>query len=393
MKKPEDYSVRARVKFLDGMRGVAAAYVMIGHAYLYIRERVDPAVSQTFRKTLRLLDYGHYAVAIFIVLSGFLLMLPVAQSTHGQLRGGSAGFIRRRARRILPPYVAAVCVSVVVLILVPAVRDVGDLSLGSILTHLLLIHNLFPQYLMSLNGPLWTVAMEWQIYFLLPFAFLPVWKRGGIVALLTVGITLGLLPLAVLPARYNLSWTSPWYVGLFAFGATGALIAFSAEPSAAWVRARARWRISTAALLALLALLFGLEIDAAWRPLWAKDLLLGAIIVSVILALIESPANVPTHRRADPRHRPEQLVLRFLTCRSIATLGTFSYSIYLIHEVLLLAISHVLLQLSWPAATLLIAQFCVGVPVTLALCYTFFRLFERPFLPTSSRTESDAVGG
>jgi peptidoglycan/LPS O-acetylase OafA/YrhL len=46
--------------------------------------------------------YGHFAVAVFIVLSEFCLVLAVCRD--GALGGGAFGFLHRRARRLLPPF-------------------------------------------------------------------------------------------------------------------------------------------------------------------------------------------------------------------------------------------------------------------------------------------------
>jgi len=97
---------RVRLEFLDGIRGLAAFYVVFHHvSQIYMGERVLPAAGYYwFTPWMQL---GHYAVAIFIVLSGFCLMLPVANSADGTLRGGFLGYVWRRVRRIVPAYYAA----------------------------------------------------------------------------------------------------------------------------------------------------------------------------------------------------------------------------------------------------------------------------------------------
>ncbi len=58
------------------------------------------------------LSWGQVAVDVFIVLSGYCLMLPVARA-GGALRGGPVGYMKRRARRILPPMLASLGVAMV----------------------------------------------------------------------------------------------------------------------------------------------------------------------------------------------------------------------------------------------------------------------------------------
>ena len=59
---------RVKLLFLDGLRGLAALYVLLFH--LYNPEGL-PAV---IRHGLSCLRFGHYAVGVFIVLSGHSLI-------------------------------------------------------------------------------------------------------------------------------------------------------------------------------------------------------------------------------------------------------------------------------------------------------------------------------
>src|SRR6185312_12443555 len=86
----------------DGVRGLAALYVVIDHVFLrafpgYPVDRA-PFWAGWF-------IYGRFAVVVFIVLSGFSLALSPAR--HGWRLGGASRFAYRRARRILPAYWAA----------------------------------------------------------------------------------------------------------------------------------------------------------------------------------------------------------------------------------------------------------------------------------------------
>src|SRR4051812_39337581 len=85
--------------FVDGLRGMAAMYVVLGHAYGYTREWLDPALPGIARKLLKLIDQGHSAVAVFIVVSGFCLMMPLCKKNLAGPLGGNGRFLRRRATR------------------------------------------------------------------------------------------------------------------------------------------------------------------------------------------------------------------------------------------------------------------------------------------------------
>src|SRR6186713_3008000 len=94
-----------RLEYLDGLRALAAIYVVLFHAGVGFLDSERPLAG--FARTLqRGLSYGHDAVAVFIVLSGYCLMLPVARA-DGQFVRGVPNYFARRAWRILPPYFAA----------------------------------------------------------------------------------------------------------------------------------------------------------------------------------------------------------------------------------------------------------------------------------------------
>ena len=167
---------RLRLHFLDGLRGLASLYVVLVHINRYMGEQV-PVFLQIIGRTFR---YGNFAVAIFIVLSGFVLMLPVARSQKGCLPGGFWDYIQRRSRRILPPYYAALFFSLLTAVIILGFiyffnfkwhesPEYGEFhpffSPIDVITHLLLIHDLSRDTLGSINAPMWTVATEWQIYF------------------------------------------------------------------------------------------------------------------------------------------------------------------------------------------------------------------------------------
>src|SRR4051812_7344392 len=117
--EPSPQAPPTRIKPLDGIRGLAALYVVVNHIFLrtfpgYPADRA-PWWAGWF-------IYGRFAVVVFIVLSGFSLALSPAR--HGWRLDAVSGFARRRARRILPAYWAALVFSLAMAWL--AVAPPGD---------------------------------------------------------------------------------------------------------------------------------------------------------------------------------------------------------------------------------------------------------------------------
>ncbi|HEY7126578.1 MAG TPA: acyltransferase [Ktedonobacterales bacterium] len=150
---------------LDGLRGLAIALVLWYHL-------MDPRVvlgSTAPLPLYGLLGSGFSGVFLFFVLSGFLLFLPYARALlSGQRWPSAREFYRRRALRILPAYY--VSLAFVLLTQVALVTRLGSPTLVYLLA--LLLHDTRIEAFnlaVALNLPLWTLAVEWQFYLLLPW--------------------------------------------------------------------------------------------------------------------------------------------------------------------------------------------------------------------------------
>ena len=361
-----------RLDHLDGLRAVAALYVVLFHAGVCFPAGPLPAWGRAF---LRLLAFGHEAVAIFIVLSGYCLMLPAARG-EGRLAHGVRGYFARRAWRILPPYYAALLLSLALIALVPVLRGQAPtgtiwddthpaFEAGPVVSHLLLVHNLFPAWVMRINGPLWSVATEWQIYFFLPFVLLPVWRRQGPAATLAVAFALGYLPLLVIPevARASL----PWYLGLFALGMVAAGINRAPRPLERRLRDSVPW--GRVALLSFgLCGLGGMVLARLWfrwKPL--TDALVGLATASLLVHC--GQADVRT-----------SLVRRLLSSAPAVTVGHFSYSLYLVHLPVVALCYFLVRGFALGPVAHVVALLALATPASLAAAYGFHLLVERRFM-------------
>src|SRR6266511_2705806 len=104
----------ARSTALDALRGSAALGVFAFHAWLY--SMPVPAAGNRNGPGDFALHELRLGLVLFFVLSGFLLYGPWAAAGLGDGRAPRlAGYLRRRAARILPAYYAALVGSIALL--------------------------------------------------------------------------------------------------------------------------------------------------------------------------------------------------------------------------------------------------------------------------------------
>jgi peptidoglycan/LPS O-acetylase OafA/YrhL len=374
METPPVQPLNLHLPHLDGLRALAALYVMFFHSVVGFS---DARLGGPWHLVRRAFSFGHEAVAIFIVLSGYCLMLPILGKQPDKLATPFGRFMRRRAIRILPPYAAALVLSLALIATWAPLRvdhtgTIWDDSLpaltpGAIVSHVLLVHNWSPDWVFQINGPLWSVATEWQIYFFFPLLLLPVWRRAGMFGGLLALSLVGYAPVLFAPSAS--AQASPWYLTLFACGAIAAALGFRRAPAVA--SSRLPW-----GLLAALAwggcVLFVVCATKFWfRHKPVSDALLGVATAALLV-------HLAVRRSGPPEARGRLLGL--LESRWLTGLGRFSYSLYLTHLPLIALAAVFVRELGLepvPRAVLLVS---VTAPACIAFAYLFYTVAERPFI-------------
>jgi peptidoglycan/LPS O-acetylase OafA/YrhL len=351
--------VTNRVHWLDGVRGAAAMFVVLHHMWL----AVWPAFPRNAGPWwLGPLLYGHLAVAVFIVVSGFSLALaPLADG--GRLRGGTRRFVRRRAWRIVPAYwVALVFSTVVAAFVLDSVSGPGTIA-KSLVVHGLLLQDVVASQ--APNGAFWSIAVEWQIYFVFP---LVLWlaRRRSVEA--AVAATVGVVLVAHAVARIGppfdkIDHLTPQFLALFALGILAVHLGRGARA------ARLRRPLGALALVVFAAVVLLAAVQGSeWMVAryFAVDLAFGLATACLLCTLYAGGAA---------------WVGGLLGSRAGLKLGLFSYSIYLMHAPIVGVLeAYVVGPLAVPPLARFAVMLAVGLPVVLAACYGFHLLFEAPFL-------------
>lgn len=363
---PEAAKESRHLPFLDGLRALAALFVVLHHAVLQVDFSTEP-LSPVLRKLIRPLYFGHYAVDLFIVLSGFCLMIPIVRG-DGTLKGGILHFFKRRAWRILPAYYFSVALSLLLIwTLIGAKTGTHwDISLPvtakGIWTHLTLTNDILGEDF-SINHVLWSIAVEWRMYLLFPLLIL-LWQRIGAAKTLFMALIAsgGLVALCVGLLGASLHFH---YLGLFAMGMFAAEIALSPGENLRALRSLPwgwlAWVSAFAFLTVFVVVKGGNESAIALR-----DYVFGGFSMAMLVTISRDQSH---------------WLARLLSWQPLVFVGTFAYSIYLIHAPLLQVLwQYPFSSLQSKPLPMFAALSTAGALLIVGLSYLFFLACERPFM-------------
>lgn len=360
---------------LDGLRALAAMYVVLHHT---VAQEGDSLLTRFGKIINGLFRYGHYSVDLFIVLSGFCLMLPIMNKQY-ELAGGPFTFFKKRARRILPPYFFGIAVSLLLIYFFVGEKtgthwDISiPVVMKDIYTHLFLVHDFWETTAYKINHAFWSISVECRIYLLFPFLVI-IWKKfGSTVALITTIITCILirvvleLLLPTYPDINTWSGVNP-YLLLFALGMLAA--EFSYADKYAVYREKMPWGIITVAMILAIAYISYHPVSIkGYNLMEITDIIVG-VFAFALLVLVSTPTkNGTTH-----------WTTKILSWRPLVFIGTFAYSIYLLHAPLIQLIWQLLKPFNLSTLSITVIGLSIGTPLIIGASYLFFIAFERPFL-------------
>ncbi|WP_233167840.1 acyltransferase family protein [Xylophilus sp. ASV27] len=332
-----------RMPLIDALKAVACVLIIWHHLAFYgpmsdVARPLAPALLDW------LAEYARMAVHVFLVLGGFLAAASLAPEVRPRFERPLAQITRRYAR-LSAPYLAALCVSVLVAALVrpalhsPAVPPAP--TLGQLLAHGLLVQDLAGEE--GLSAGVWYVAIDFQLFALtvlllaLARPLQQRWPRHGTRIGAALVLVIAALSLAIFNRHAELDDTALYFFGSYGLGML------------AWWAGRSRHpRHWIAAMLALGVAALALD----WRGRLAT-----ALVTALVLAWAQRSEPL-RHWQAHP---------------ALLRLGRMSYSVFLIHfPVCLLVAAWV--GLRWPAdpaanALGMLAAFLLSVVAGMALHY------------------------
>ena len=307
-------------------------------------------------------------VAIFFVLSGFLLFRPwVRAAAQGRAAPSLTRYGRRRVRRIIPAYVVAVLVTFAVYTVFTPGPTPGQTWHG-LIRYLTFSHIYTDDYLTTMLHPglsqMWSMAVEVAFYAVLPglaYLLLQVLCRGqwrprlalvGLAALATIGPAWLVLITTTDVLSNSAGMWLPAHIAWFAGGMMLAVL------QAIGARCHAGLAIPVAvALYLVVSTPIGGAIlgpDPVWVPV-VKSLLYGTIATLAV-----APPALGSHGGYQ----------RFLGSRPMVWVGEISYEIFLLHSLAMALVMH--LVLGWPVFTgsmpgLIAATLALTIPAAWAL--------------------------
>jgi peptidoglycan/LPS O-acetylase OafA/YrhL len=354
------------LKYLDSLRALAAIYVVFHHMIIHINA---PTNTLFYKVCIVPFLYGHYAVNLFIVLSGYCLMLPVIKNDNN-LGGSLKEYFIKRSIRILPPYYLTLIISLLLIstVIGGPTNTAWSLSVPvtttSILNHIFLIQHIPTDP--GINYVLWSVSVEWQIYFLFPLLILAFNKYGNVTTSVAVAVatTLIMFLLSFTTIYIGAGGISIHYIALFCFGMLAAQLSDSPYVKD-FVAKTKDYQIVFVLLLSLMLTVVVKKIGnmGDMKDVYS-DLLFGIIIGCFLIALALGKL---------------MFAYRFLSISFLSKIGIFAYSIYLIHAPILQLITVFIIipfQLSPPYS--LLVFYLLGIPLIIGISYVFYLVAEKP---------------
>ncbi|MFD5173909.1 acyltransferase family protein, partial [Bacillus mycoides] len=324
-----------RYKELDSLRGIAAIIVLLGHFLALFPILGKKVMYSTFGAYFSILWQGHSAVIIFFVLSGFVLSLPFYKGTEFNY----LKYLIKRVCRIYIPYIVILFIAIGIKLgihskigTIPGLVQWGswniEVSFNRVMDHILFLREFNPDAFIMV---IWSLVHEMRISIVFPliiFLLLRVnWKVSiGIAMFLSV---IGYLLMKNIPSEFNMPVSTNYFITLHysSMFIIGALLAKNREYLVSKII-----NLKVKYLLLPLGLLF---FSYPRIPFMLLSKLIGEIDYELYLIIIDwyicfGAVLIILSALSS------KLFSKLLLIKPVQFIGEISYSLYLVHPIVLL---------------------------------------------------------
>ncbi|HMK27834.1 MAG TPA: acyltransferase [Chitinophagaceae bacterium] len=337
---------------IDGLRFVAIFWVVVWmHLPTLLSTHLFNGKLFSNPYIVSVLLEGGHGVSFFFMISGFILALPFIKE---KMTDGSPVSLKkyylRRLTRLEPPYLAALLLAFLLLVLVKGQSFTGLLPhLGASSVYM---HNIIYNNPSSVLGVAWSLEVEVQFYILAPFlCFIFLIKHK----LTRRIILIGLILLSGVYAYYSfwkLPTMLPYFICYFLSGMFLADLYFNSH----------QLKLNkTVGLVTGICILLGLPFIISVHSLWfflLKLFLMNAVFYLVLF---------------------NEGLKKLASLQIITIIGGMCYSIYLLHVLIMSGVSQALAELPLlHGAVGVIVYAVLLLAAVLIFSAVFYRLIEQP---------------
>jgi peptidoglycan/LPS O-acetylase OafA/YrhL len=354
---------------LEGLRGLASLWVVLGHICVLTSFHFpilsDPAIG----------------VDLFILLSGYLMAKNYIERKEREPWTAAATFKRfwlRRFFRIAPLYYVLLILAIGFGSYFGEARNVignfysetltnssrySDSSFLNVFTHVTFIFGFLPKYSFNTVLPDWSIGLEMQFYFLFPFIMLAVMKLGFVRACFAI-IILCATAKYLFP-HYFAAFPMPSMIliklHLFIAGM------FIAEA----IRRKSLWYVFFAVIAALASIGIYMPNDVRSSHLLAQ------------IGLIAMMATILWPRKEGSNTENALRLPRWMLTNKVSVyMGDVSYSVYLLHLLIVIPIVAYLLSNTHFAELSSVIRFITAsviiLPITYGIATLLYKCIEKP---------------
>jgi peptidoglycan/LPS O-acetylase OafA/YrhL len=337
---------------IDGLRFIAIFWVVVWmHLPSVLNNNLFDGKLITDSYIASVILEGGHGVSFFFMISGFILALPFIKE---KMREGSTVSLKkyylRRLTRLEPPYLAALLISFVLLILVKGQSFTGLLPhLGASSVYM---HNIIYSSSSSVLGVAWSLEVEVQFYILAPFLCFIFLIKHHLVRRILLALLILLSGAYAFHSFWKLPTMLPYFICYFL---SGMLLA---DLYSAGHRLKLNNRIG---MITGGVILVGLPFIISVHSVWFFMLKLFLMIAAFYLVLFNAGLK------------------KIMSGQLITIIGGMCYSVYLLHLIIMSGISTGFAKLPLLTGVAGVVVYSVLlISAVLIFSAVFYRLIEQP---------------